>query len=91
MYLLLGVLCGVIGSMIANFLVGFIAYRQKQKSEVALDHFVMEMLRAKDAKVYKDENGNVTIFTGDDDDADDDTDRATDSKAETKRDCGAEK
>lgn len=91
MYLLLGVLCGVIGSMIANYLVGFIAYRQKQKAEVAFDHFMMEMLRDKDAKVYKDENGNVTIFTGDDDDAEDDTDCATDSKAETKRDCGAEK
>ena len=92
-YLLLGVLCGIIGSMIANYLVGFIAYQQKKKAEVEFDHFMMEMLRSNDAKIYRDENGNVTIFTGDEeeDDAENNTDRAADSEAETERDCGAKK
>lgn len=92
MYLLLGVICGVIGSLIVNYIMGFLAYKHEQKAGDAFDNFMRELMGDQTARIYKDENGNVTIFTGDEEngDAKDDTDRAADSEEKDERDCGAE-
>lgn len=92
--LLLGVICGIIGSMIWDFFSGFVRYMKMKKAKEELMEY---MHSGKPFELKQDDDGNM-IFSfkdeeqpGDDDDAEDDTDRSADSKAETKRDCGAEK